>query len=62
MFFVYFLAKTRKFLSILRYFHICDGSSYIRIYILHILTNPHIPAVLLFLDILVDPVTAVPSK
>ena len=26
------------------------------------LTNPHIPAVLLFLDILVDPVTAVPSK
>ena len=62
MFFVYFLAKTRKTLSILRYFHIYDSSSYIRIYILHILTNQHIPAVLLFLDILVDPVTAVPSK
>ena len=40
--FVYFLAKARKTLSILRYFHICDRSSYIRIYILHILTNPHI--------------------
>ena len=62
MVFVYFLAKTRKTLSILRDFHICDNSSYIRIYILHILTNPHISAVLLFLDIPADPVTAVPSK
>ena len=47
VFFVYFLAKTRKTLSILRYFHICDSSSYIRIYILHILTNPHIPDALI---------------
>ena len=62
MVFVYFLAKTRKTLSILRYFHIYDVNSYIRIYILHILTNPHISAVLLFLDIPADPVTAVPSK
>ena len=51
VFFVYFLAKARKTLSILRYFHICDNSSYIRIYILHILTNPHIPDALIFADV-----------